>query len=178
MVGCSPFPDTWWRIQQTSSIVAVSSDTGTECTYIYIYVYVCCPEHIWAVRAHNIGGHSMECYSKHDSPGPQHPPSSSQAAPRNWRTDWLDAQNEMSSQTSKTNEPGLTILCNTLTKFSKKQLEIAWGRKLAISWMSLSELMFFSSKCCCTYELNLMLHCLVADRDNTKHNAIYRFISS
>lgn len=36
----------------------------------------------------------------------------------------------------------------------------------------------FSSKSCCTYELNLMLHCLVADRDNTKHNAIYRFISS
>lgn len=117
----------------------------------------------------------MECYSKH---GPQHPPSSSQASSRNWRIDWFDALNEMSSQSSKTNEPELTILCNTLTKFIKKQLEIAGGRELAIYKMSLSELMFFPSKSCCTYELNLMLHCLVADRDNTKHNAIYRFISS
>lgn len=143
------------------------------CKYTHVYMYAA-QSTLWAVRAHNLKGLSMECYSK---PGPQHPPSSSQAALRNCGIDWFDALNEMSSQTSKTNEPGLTILCNMLTKFSKKQLEIAWGRELAIYRMSLSELMFFPSKSCCTYELNLMLHCLVADRDNTKHNAIYRFIS-
>lgn len=91
MVGCSPLPGTRWRLQQTCSTGAVSTGACTEyvCVYIciYIYIYVHCPQHTWAVRAHNARGHSVERYSQHDSPGPQHPPSSSQAAPRNWT--WL-----------------------------------------------------------------------------------------
>lgn len=165
-MGYSPFPDTWPRLQHRCSTGAVSTDANN---------WVCATHSIYGLlRDPYVGRHPVECHSQHNSAGPQHPPSPSQAAGRNstclvWWTKcsiFADLKNWCSQPYA------------THSGVQKKTTCDCTREKTCYLHDEFIRTDVFSSKSCCTYELNLMLHCLVADRDNTKHNAIYRFVSS
>lgn len=61
--------------------------------YFYIYIFIMLPTS--QMSSEDIQFNGMLQQARFTS-GPQHPPSSSQAALRNWRPDWLDALNEVS----------------------------------------------------------------------------------